>query len=176
MPGRQTVFDAITASQSVELHTFPGLEPTTVAGSVLIEIVGSLQSDFDIDVQGKVHEDGDYSNVDYVEIFIANQGEISVNHIHIQGIDSRYFLIPYPPPLIQLVVTARRGTLTVHVSFVGIPFNVPVGNTKIIELLESILEAVNSNLLNQIGTAEIFAGISTQLAIITGADLSDGEH
>lgn len=173
--GRQVVFDTITSSQTVELHQFPGLEPTSAAGSILIEMVGSNQSLWDVDIQGKLHEDGQYENVDYVEIFIAGEGKVTRDHVHIETIEHRFFILTYPPPLVQLEAVSRRGTLTVFVSFVSSPFNVPVGNARMIELLELILQGINSNLINQIGTAEIMQGIGTQLANITGLELSQGE-
>lgn len=171
MAGRQTVFDAIVESKTQQLHVIPGLSPTAIAGSILIEMVGSNQSSWDIDIQGKIHEDGKYENIDYVEIFIAGEGRITNDHVHIDTIEHRFFMIPYPPPLVQLKATFGRGTLTVFVSFVGNPFNVPVSDTRIIELLELILQASNSGLINQIGTANILTGICAQLGEITGVNL-----
>ncbi len=169
MAGRQTVFDAITIDTTTELHQFPGLEPTSIAGSILIETVGSNQSSWDIDIQGKLHEDGQYENVDYVEIFIAGEGKITRDHIHVETVEHRFFMIPYPPPLVQLKATrGRRGTLTAFVSFVGNPFNVPVGDARMIELLELILQGINSNLINQIGTANILNVMCAHLGTITG--------
>lgn len=174
--GRQTVFNAIDSDQTVELHQFPGLEPTSAAGSILIEMVGSNQSLWDVDIQGKLHEDGKYENVDYVEIFIAGDGRVTRDHVHIETIEHRFFILAYPPPLVQLKATLGRGTLTAFVSFVGIPFHVPVSDARIIELLGLILQGINSSLINQIGTAEIMQGIGTQLANITGLELIQGEH
>lgn len=169
--GRQVVFDAITSNQTVELHQFSGLESTSAAGSILIEITGSNQSSWDIDIQGKIHEDGQYENVDYVEILIAGEGKVTRDRVHIETIEHRFFIITYPPPLVQLKAVLGRGTLTAFVSFVGNPFNVPVGNARMIELLELILQGINSNLINQIGTANILTGICAQLGTITGMNI-----
>ena len=174
--GRQVVFDAITGNQTVELHTFSGLEPTSAAGSILIEIHGSNQSDFEVNIQGKLTEDDTYANIDYVEIFTEGKGVITKDEIFSRDVVHRYYMLPYPPPLVQLEAIAKRGMLTVYVSFVTNPFDIPVSDRRIIELLELILQGINSNLLNQIGTAEILQGIGTQLATITGLELIREEH
>lgn len=123
MAGRQTVFNAITSSVTTELHLFNGLEPSAAAGAIMLEVLGGSSANFTLDIQGKVHEDGTYTNIDYVQIYQAGAVSLSNSQLTVSDQTVRFYLIPIPPPLVRLVSAYTAGSLTIHASFVHLPFS-----------------------------------------------------
>jgi len=122
MAGRTTVFDAIVASKTTEFFTLRGLEPSVAAGSLILEVVGASTPNWTLDIQGKVHESGVYVNIDYIQVYQAGAAGLSNGQLTVNDATRRFYLIPYPPPLVQLVSVRTGGNLTVHASFLHLAF------------------------------------------------------
>lgn len=125
MAGRQTIFDAIVANATTELYIFEGLQASAAAGALLLEVLGGASANFTLDIQGKVHEDGTYTNLDYIQLYQAGAAALANSQLTVNDQTVRFYLIPIPTPLIQLVAVFTAGSLTIHASYIHLSFALP---------------------------------------------------
>ena len=117
-----TIFNAIGASKTTVitdnklLAGFPDR-----ASAIILEVIGASTPNFTLDIQGKVHQDGTYVNWDYVEIGQAGAAALANAQLTVNDTTRRFYLIPYPPPFVQLVATFTGGTLTIHAAYTTEP-------------------------------------------------------
>lgn len=109
------VFNAITETTTKELTSF-GNE-TTKAVSVIIEVVAASTPSWTLDIQGKIHPLGTYTNVDYIKIWEAGLATFSKAQLSITNTTRRFYLIPNAPPYLQFVATRTAGNLTIYASY-----------------------------------------------------------
>lgn len=125
MVGRRTVFNAIVADETTELYIFEGLQDSAAAGALLLEVLGGTSADFTLDIQGKVHEAGTYTNIDYIQLYQAGKAALANSQLTVNDQTVRFYLIPIPAPLMQLVATFTAGSLTIHASYIHLSFPLP---------------------------------------------------
>jgi hypothetical protein len=111
-----TVFDAISASKTSELNEVQGLGFAYYANGVIVEVIGDGSANWTLDIQGKTAPGATYSNIDYIEINKAGVAALANSQLTVNDTTRRRYLIPNPPPYVQLVSVRTAGTLTVFAS------------------------------------------------------------
>lgn len=125
-----TVFNAITATQTIVLEDIAGLEGISKAGFILLEVVGATSPSWTLDIQGRASASGTYTNLDYHRVW-ATPRTITAAQISITNTTRRFYAIPNPPPFVQLVATRTAGTLTILAYYTTSPFTAPSGDTQV---------------------------------------------
>lgn len=144
------------------------------AGSLLFEVVGGSSSDFTLAIQGKVHEDGTYTNIDYVETFVAGQATLTNVPLNVRTSVRKFYLVPHPPQLVRLVATHTKGSLTVYGS-VGGEADVIAFNSDFFDAISSAIRATQSD--NASVVADTLERIQQQLGQINNHNnLAPGER
>ena len=124
---RKTVFDSISATTTVELHNL--FRGGHFASTVLLEVVGSSSQNWTLDIQGKVTEDGTYTNMDYQQIWQAGSVSLANAQLTVNDTTRRFYVVPNTPQFVQLVATRTAGNLTVYASMSSEPFGALTPNT-----------------------------------------------
>jgi len=124
---RKTVFDSISATATVELHNL--FRGGHFGSTILLEVFGASSQDWTLDIQGKVTEDGTYTNMDYQRIWQAGTAALSKSQLTVDYTTPQFYAVPNAPQFVQLVATRTAGNLTVLASMTSEPFNpaLPLG-------------------------------------------------
>lgn len=108
-----TVFDALGETLTARIPAVSGADPAG-ANSIILEVLGGASANFTLDIQGKAHADGTFTNWDYLQIGQAGVAGLSNAQLTVNDQTVRFYLIPNTPRHVQLIATRTAGTLTVH--------------------------------------------------------------
>lgn len=117
MVKHDTVFNAISATATKELQSVGDLGGTLYARSIILEINGGSTPDWTLDIQGKASPEATYHNIDYFRIDQGGAQSVAIAQLAVNWTTAQHYVIPNPPPFVQLVATRTGGTLTVYSAF-----------------------------------------------------------
>ena len=116
-----TIFDNIAASdtgkelQATFSHAYQGQ-------TLLLEVVGASTPNWTLDIQGKTHPDGTYTQVDYMRVWLGGAADLTNAALTVDFTAARFYLVPNLPPFLRLVATRTAGNLTVRASLTTEPY------------------------------------------------------
>lgn len=114
----RTIWDAIAATTTVELHTQGGqFGQVRAARAIFLEVNGGSTPDWTLAIQGKVSESATYHNINFFRVDQGTTVTPSATTLSVNWTTAQYYVIPNPPPYVQLVGTRTGGTLTVYAAF-----------------------------------------------------------
>lgn len=118
---RITAFNAIAATTTADLTTL--FQRNLSMQTLLLEVVGEASANFTLDIQGRVHENGTFTNVDYLQVWQAGAAAFANAQLTVNDQTRRFYVVPNCPQFMQLVATRTAGGLTIHASFTSEVFS-----------------------------------------------------
>lgn len=107
-----TIANAISATATINVND--ALGHATLARALMLEMSTST-STWAVDIKGAYSADGTYHNISY---FVADAAPTAISQaaITVTG-TAAYYVVPNPPPFVQVVCTRTGGNLTIKGSF-----------------------------------------------------------